>query len=234
MTLLDEIFPNHTCLVCSGEVNQSGHPFACDGCAAGLPRHEKICDKCGCGVGVHMVACDRCQNTKWNFSRARSALAYKDSVTGLVLRLKYNSEGDVARFVAPLLAEAVKKYKMEADVIVPVPLAMKRRKERGYNQADLIAEELSKLINVPVVDDFIIRTKDTKAQKKMTLEQRQENIHGAFEIKPPYSKIKNKRVLLIDDVFTTGTTVDECARVMKKGKPKSVEVLTIASVGQFS
>jgi len=147
-----------------------------------------------------------------------------------VLRLKYNSEGDVAKFVAPLLAEAVKKYDIKADVIISVPLAGKRQKQRGYNQAGLIAAELSKLIGVPVVDDFIVRIKHTKAQKKMTLKERQENIHGAFEIRPPYAVVAGKRALLIDDVFTTGTTVNECARVMKKAKPKSVEVLTIASV----
>jgi len=179
-----------------------------------------------------VLVCDRCPYSKWNFTRARAALAYDGLVTGLVLRLKYNSEGDVARFVAPLLAEAVKEHNIKADVIVAVPLAPKRAKERGFNQAGLIARELSKLIEVPVVEDFVVRVRDTKAQKKMTLEERRENLHGAFEIRPPYSVIKGKCVLLVDDVFTTGSTVDECSRVMKKAKPKSIEVLTVASVGK--
>ena len=181
---------------------------------------------------MHSFVCDKCPKRKWHFTRARSVFCYSDSAVELVLKLKYNSEGDVAKFVAPLLAEAVKEYDIKADVIIPVPLAPKRAQERGYNQAGLIAAELSKIIEVPVVDGFLVRVKHTKAQKKMTLKERQENLKGAFEIKPPYSTIKGKRVLLVDDVLTTGTTVDECARVLKRAKPKSVEVLTIASVGR--
>jgi len=179
-----------------------------------------------------MRVCDKCPKKKWHFARARSVFCYDDAAVELVLKLKYNSEGDVAKFVAPFLGEAIKQYKIEADVIIPVPLTPRRTRERGYNQAGLIAVEISKLINVPVVDDFLVRVKHTKAQKKMTLKERQENLKGAFEIKPPYTTIKDKRVLLVDDVLTTGTTVDECARVMKKAKPKSIEVLTIASVGK--
>jgi len=189
---------------------------------------------------MYAFVCDRCKlprptgtpskskGNRWNFLRARSAFSYEDPITNLVLRLKYNAEGDIAKFVAPFLAEVVK----EVDVLIPVPLAPKRFKERGYNQADLITIELSMLINVPVVDSFLIRVKHTNAQKKMSLKERKENLHNAFKICPPYSAVKGKRVLLIDDVFTTGSTVDECARVMKKAKPKSIEVLTIASVSQ--
>lgn len=235
MNIFDTIFPNFTCLVCGGEINQSKNKNVCDACSATLPRNERVCDKCGCGVGTHDFVCVRCKNIKdtpWHFSRARSVFPYQDPITGLILRLKYNGEGDVAKFVASLLAETFTKYKMEADVIIPVPLAPKRAKERGYNQAGLIAAELSKILNVPIQDNFLVRVKHTEAQKKMTLKERQENLHGAFEIKPPYSAIKGRRVLLVDDVFTTGTTADECARVMKKAKPKSIEVLTIAGVCQ--
>jgi len=181
---------------------------------------------------MHAFVCDKCQKKKWHFTLARSVFCYDDVAVELVLKLKYNSEGDVAKFVAPFLGEAITEYGIKADVIIPVPLTPRRTRERGYNQAGLIAAEVSKLIGVPVVDDFLVRVKHTKAQKKMTLKQRQENLKGAFNIKPPYSTIKDKRVLLIDDVLTTGTTVDECARVLKKAKPKSVEVLTIASVGK--
>ena len=232
MSLFDTIFPSHTCLVCRSEINQSKQPLVCDVCIVKLPRHKKICDKCGCGVGMHAFVCDKCQKKKWHFTLARSVFCYDDVAVELVLKLKYNSEGDVAKFVAPFLGEAITEYGIKADVIIPVPLTPRRTRERGYNQAGLIAAEVSKLIGVPVVDDFLVRVKHTKAQKKMTLKQRQENLKGAFNIKPPYSTIKDKRVLLIDDVLTTGTTVDECARVLKKAKPKSVEVLTIASVGK--
>jgi len=187
---------------------------------------------------MHGVTCDRCQNhvkykdAEWHYDKARSVFTYESPVAEFVLRLKYGAEGDVAKFVARLLADAVKEYDIKADVIIPVPLAPKRLKERGYNQAGLITTELSRIIGVPVVDGFLVRTRHTTAQKKMALKERQENLRGAFEACPPFSVVKGKRVLLVDDVLTTGTTANECARIIRKAKPKSIEVLTIASVSQ--
>lgn len=234
---MDTFFPNHTCLVCNGEINKFVRPLLCDKCAKILPRHERICDKCGGEISLHAVVCDRCishvkQDKDWYFDRARSTFEYKSPVVELVLRLKYNAEGDIARFVASLLADAIKEYDIKADIIIPVPLAPKRFKERGYNQAGLIAEELSKIIKVPVTDNFVYRVKHTAAQKQMTLKERQDNLLGAFEIRPPYSAVKGKRILLVDDVLTTCATVNECARVIRRAKPESIEVLTIASVSQ--
>jgi len=156
--------------------------------------------------------------------------SYKSPIVELVLDLKYGSVGDIAKFAAPLLVNLMQESKMTADILIPVPLAQKRAKERGYNQAGLLAKEISKITGIPVVDNFLVRVKYTEAQKKMTPKERQENLRGAFRIIPPYSKAKGKRILLVDDVFTTGSTVNECSRILKKGKPKSIEVLTLASV----
>lgn len=236
MKISDILFPNHSCLVCRTEINKSKIGFICDACEQNLPRHEKICDKCGSEVSMHAFVCDRCHHYvktdkhDWHFNKARSAFSYEKPVIELVLRLKYNAEGDIAKFAAPLLAETAAKYGITADLIIPVPLAPKRLKERGYNQSELIATELSKIINVPIISNFLVRIKHTEAQKKMSPGERQENLHGAFEIHAPYSVVKGKRILLIDDVLTTGATVNECARIIRRAKPKSVEVLTIASV----
>jgi len=233
--VLETIFPNFTCLVCRGEINKSAHPLVCDACAELLPFHKKACTVCGCDAPKHVTVCGRCQRQgEWHFDRARSAFSYGGVIKELVLRLKYGGEGDIAGFAANFLADAVRDYNIRADVIIPVPLAPKRYKQRGYNQAGLIASELGKIIGVPVICDFLVRTKHTTAQKKMTPEERQENLRGAFEIVPPHAAIKGKRVLLIDDVFTTGTTVDECARAIKRAKPKSIEALTIAGVSQIA
>jgi ComF family protein len=182
--------------------------------------------------------CDRCkpkkETDKWHFNRARSVFEYKSPVVEMVLALKYNAIGDVAKFVVPLMVAAVARYGMGVDVVLPVPLSPKRAKQRGYNQAELIANGVAGALGVPMVDNFLVRAKNTTPHKKMTYKQRCENLHGAFEIVPPYSTIKGKRVLLIDDVFTTGATVDECARVLKKAKPKSIEVLTVAGVSQMA
>lgn len=236
--MFDILFPTYSCLVCRTEINKSKHGFICDACEKKLPRHEKICDKCGSEVSAYAFVCDRCQNhvknakTDWYFDKARSAFSYEKPVIELVLRLKYNAEGDIAKFAAPMLADAVVKYNIVADLIIPVPLAPKRFKERGYNQSELIATKLSKITGIPVNNNFLVRVKHTEAQKKMTPKERQENLHDAFEIRPPYSAVKGKRILLIDDVLTTGITVNECARMIRHAHPESIEVLTVASVRQ--
>lgn len=259
MKMFDILFPTYSCLVCRTEINKSKHVFICDACEKKLPRHEKICDKCGSEVSVYAFVCDRCQtgasvalpaqtqkpalspasdtfrgskNIRWHFDKARSAFSYEKPIIELVLRLKYNAEGDIAKFAAPMLAEAVVKYNIVADLIIPVPLASKRFKERGYNQSELIATKLSKITGIPVNNSFLVRVKHTEAQKKMTPKERQENLHDAFEIRPPYSVVKGKRILLIDDVLTTGATVNECARMIRCAHPESIEVLTVASVRQ--
>jgi len=234
MTILDTIFPSYTCLVCRGEINHGDTKYTCDACAKKLPLHEHVCTTCGCEVAEKVITCSRCVEKKkpWHFNKARSAFSYEDPVIGLILRLKYNAEGDVARFVANFLADVVKKHNMTADALIPIPLAPKRFRQRGYNQAGLIAKELSTILKVPVVDDVLFRTSFTTAQKEMSHEERKQNLRGAFDLHMPCDKLGEKRVLLIDDVFTTGSTVDECARILKKAKPKSIEVLTIAGVGQ--
>jgi ComF family protein len=187
--------------------------------------------------------CDRCigkknkpkskNKTDWHFARARSAFSYEGAVVDLVLRLKYGVEGDVARFAAPYLAEVVRASEIVADIIIPVPLSPKRAKERGYNQAEVLAQEVAKLLGVEVAENAMIRVRETAAQKKMTVAERLENLRGAFEVTPEgRATLKGKRVLLVDDVLTTGVTADECARILAKAKAKSVEVLTLASVKQ--
>jgi len=231
--------------VCRTEINANKPAYLCAPCEKTLAAHDRTCEKCGCSVGLHAFVCERCKNKKnkrstprgqadWHFTRAHSPFNYDGAVVDLVLRLKYSAEGDVARFVAPHLADVVRANGIKADLVVPVPLSANRAKERGYNQAGVLAEELSKLIGVAVAGDVLVRVRDTVAQKKMTLVERQANLKDAFKLTPiGRETIKGKRVLLVDDVLTTGTTADECARTLKSAKPTSVQVLTVASVGQM-
>jgi len=249
MKILETFFPVFACLVCRTEINagQDETPYLCGACDDVLMVHTRVCDKCGRSVGLHAFVCDRCNGKKnkrgvakdkskhdWYFTRARSAFSYDGAVVDLILRLKYGAEGDVARFVAPHLASVVRTHKMAADLIVPVPLAPKRARERGYNQAAVLAAELAKLLGTEVLSGILTRTRETAAQKKMTLLERQENLRNAFTVTTPARlAIKGKRILLVDDVITTGATADECARTLKKAGAKSVEVLTVASVASM-
>ena len=238
--IMDKIFPNFTCMVCKGEINTSRRALVCDACFEKFPIGENVCDVCGCEVSKGVSVCERCADNDepWNFSRARSGFTYAEPIKNLILRLKYSAEGDVAKFAASQLFQTFSENKMHADVLIPVPLSRRRAKVRGYNQATLVAQELAKIIKtqtgaqVAVAENTLVRVKQTEAQKKMNVKQRQENLRGAFEIRSPFDEITEKRVVIIDDVFTTGTTANECARVLRAANPKSVEVLTIAGVTQ--
>ena len=123
----------------------------------------------------------------------------------------------------------------ENSVLVPVPLDKNKLKSRGYNQSEELAKELSKVLQVPVVSDFLIKTKSTKPQMELKKEEREKNLLNAFTIKsggtsdvPPLS---NKKVFLVDDVYTTGSTMQECAKVLRNAGAKSVWGITIAREG---
>lgn len=195
----NEIFPNHTCIVCKTEINKSKNPYICDACTETLPLRKET-------VG------------------AQAPFSYKSPITELILRFKYNAEGDVAKMVAPFMADC----NIDTQVLIPVPLSPERLKQRGYNQALLLAKEVSVISKIPV-KEALVRVKKTTAQKHMRLEERQRNLAGAFRVKSPKA-VRGKRVLLIDDVYTTGTTATECTRALLRAKAANVQVLTIARV----
>jgi len=164
---------------------------------------------------------------------------YRDGVVGLILRLKYNGEGDIAKLFAPYMWTTVKSAGKQ-DLIVPVPLSAERYKMRGYNQSAWLANEIARVmrgagVKPPPVVDALVRVKKTEVQKNMSKKQREENMKGAFAMNASLrgvDNIKDKHILLIDDVFTTGATAAECARVLFKNGAQSVNVLTIARAGE--
>lgn len=110
---------------------------------------------------------------------------------------------------------------------MPVPISKKRDKERGYNQSTLIARELSKLLNLKLVTNCLYKTKNVIEQSKLTKEKREENIQGVYSLKN-IEKLENKKVLLFDDIYTTGSTVNECCKILRQASVKEIAVLTIA------
>lgn len=119
--------------------------------------------------------------------------------------------------------EKIKKY----DIIIPVPISKKRNKQRGYNQSLLIARELSKRLNINLENNCLIKQKNIIEQSKLNKEQRQKNIQGVYDLVNK-EKIENKTILLVDDIFTTGSTVNECSKVLKNSNSKYIGILTIA------
>ncbi len=113
------------------------------------------------------------------------------------------------------------------DIIIPVPISSKRNKERGYNQSTLIARELSKKMHKKLVINCLYKTKNIIEQSKLSKEEREKNIQGVYSLKN-YRKLENKKILLVDDIFTTGSTANECCKVLYSANPAKITVLTIA------
>ena len=113
------------------------------------------------------------------------------------------------------------------DTIIPVPISKKRMKERGYNQSLLIAKKLSREVKIPLQANCLLKTKNIIEQSKLNKEQRKQNIQNVYELKNG-EILNNKRILLIDDIYTTGSTVNECAKILQQARPEKIDVLVLA------
>ncbi len=230
--VLDAVLPPQ-CPVCNTIVDSAGGlcgdcwqkvdflgPPACSAC--GLPFDYDL------GDGALCAACVR---QRPPFERARAVMAYGDVSRALVLAFKHGDRTDTAPGLGRWLARAGQDLTIDADIIVPVPLHWTRLFQRRYNQAALLAHALGRETGINVVADLIQRRRRTRPQGRMGPAGRKRNLRGAFRIHPARGAgLKGKRVLLIDDVMTTGATASACSRVLMRGGAAFVDVLTLARV----
>ena len=165
-----------------------------------------------------------------------SPFFYTEPVRSMILSLKYSSNGYIAKALAPYLAAVYLKHIAQRfdrpPVIVPVPLHKSRYRERGYNQSLVLAEALTAYLDLPIADGVLIREKRTIIQKHMDAATRAKNMQGAFTVVPTKAnQIQNQNILILDDVFTTGSTTNTCAAALRANGARHIIVLTIASVG---
>ena len=229
--LLDLLYPRR-CVGC-GVSSPETFRYVCWDCWSASARVEPpFCDCCGdpvSGAVDHDFICYSCSAEKPAFDRARSAARY-DGVVGEALRqLKYEK----ALWLAPDMAELLHNC-LEAeypdrtfDLLVPVPLHHVRRRARGYNQSAVLAHELSRRMGRPSVPNLLRRIRPTTTQTNLTAKQRLSNVVGAFQYRKE-KQLAGRQVLLVDDVMTTGATVNACAKALKAGGAASVHVITAA------
>lgn len=234
MKLLDKllglIYPKHyTCIFCGEEINNTLD--ICDKCMKDLPYLKgNLCLRCGQLLHDESEFCDNCKSSRspWYFDLCRSVFIYTYPVTRIIRSLKFDNAKYMFPTLSKLLTHLYVHNELSCDVIVPVPLHEKRRKQRKYNQAELLATDLSDTYKIPLVVDQLIKIRDTKSQTMYQTKDRKSNVKDAFDI-VTRGIFKNKVVLLIDDVYTSGATINECARVLKtKGGATSVIALTLA------
>lgn len=163
---------------------------------------------------------------------------YAEPVRSMILSLKYNDNGLVAKALAPYLAAIYLHCIQKQDktfIIVPVPLAKSRFRERGFNQSLLLARELATYLDLPVRDDVLLRTRKTVIQKHMDAATRAKNMQGAFAVPPEHvTDVRDQNILLIDDVYTTGATTGACRDALRAAGVADVQILTVATVGNYS
>ena len=195
---------------------------------------EPVCDGCGSpfeydrGPGVR---CAPCMARPRAFDRARAACLYDESSRDLILKLKHADRTDLSGLMARWLSRAARPLLDETDLVVAVPLHRWRLLRRRYNQAAEIARPLARMHGLPCLPDALVRLRDTETQGGKSAGGRRRNVAGAFAVLPGRrEQVAGKRVLLIDDVLTTGATAHACARALKAAGAAAVNVAVIAKV----
>jgi len=181
--------------------------------------------------GGSEALCGSCLNQRPAYDAARAALVYNDASRDLILKFKHGDQTHVVVAMVPWLRAAGAEFWQEADVIVPVPLHRWRLLRRRYNQAALMAGAMGKDRGIASCMDALIRTRATPSQGHLNAGERAKNVKSAFAVNPArMDRIKGKRIILIDDVYTTGSTVEECAKVLNAAGAEKVFVLSLARV----
>ena len=206
---LDYFFPP-ICGMC-GEINEN---YICNNCYENIKKIKK------CVINEY--------NNR-NFSKHLYIFRYEGIIRNKIIEYKFEDKGYLYKMFAKIIlsdkktCNFIKKY----DVIIPVPISKKRKKKRGYNQSELVANELAQKLNQDIWTDIIIKKKDNKPQSELNKLERIKNVEDIYEINKPI-ELKNKKVLLLDDIYTTGSTVNEIARKLKQNQTQEIGVITLA------
>ncbi|MDW3228262.1 MAG: ComF family protein [Acidobacteriota bacterium] len=226
------IFPSY-CQLCGQLLKHEAERVICSDCLKKLEiKQSPSCPVCGRFYFNNLPGdylCGECLGNPPPFDWHRSLGLYDGRLKEIILIFKYQGYEVLSR---PLGRLAYEKLSADqglsgVDFIVPVPLHKEREKKRGFNQSELLSREISKLSSIPVMKSNLIKTKPTPAQVSLEAAERKSNLRGVFKVKRP-EKIAGRTLLLIDDVFTTGSTIKECTKELKKAGAREVRVITLA------
>ena len=198
----------------------------CPGCLAKIKYiNSNRCQICGEILHQNMTVCTRCQSDPPPYNAMRNLAIYEGVVRECIHALKYQNNQSLGELFSKQMAELVRNAQWQIDKVVPVPLSSQRLAERGYNQAALLARPLAARLGIPFDPFCLIRVRDTPSQVGLSGEERRRNVVGAFKGLPEL--VERKSLLLIDDVMTTGSTMEACTRVLRNAGAGSVYCLTL-------
>lgn len=220
--ILNLLFPL-TCILCNAPVRERRWGPVCPPCWSRMePLRPPFCPQCGMPASSIEGLCGACRLEEHAFDFARSALLFNDPLRDVLHHFKYSDRVSLAYPLGTLLCECLEREDFQGSLIVPVPLHRRRERRRGFNQAELIAEVLNRKVDTAMLR----RRKNTPSQTGLSRSQRTMNLAGAFEVRGRVPEC----VIVVDDVYTTGSTLHEIAKTLKRGGAKRVEVLTVARV----
>ena len=229
----DLIFPP-VCPICQTLFEEKGEDLSiCPSCHKAIrPVRPPYCPRCGLPVPSGDGAghlCGPCLQERWHFEIHRTSGLYEGTLKEAIHRFKYGGAFPLLRVFGDLLQPNLQALSQDypVDVMIPVPLHIRRLRERGFNQALLLVKELSKRTGIPYEERALKKVKDTPVQIALKKRERRKNLKGAFQVKDQEA-IQGKAVMLVDDVYTTGATVNECSRALLRAGARRVAVLTVA------
>ncbi len=218
---LDRVANSGDCLLC--ELPAGRHQNLCRHCWDSLPKLNNACRLCGLSAPPGHSLCPRCRRKPPPWQRMIAPLAFTGDTRRLLLQLKFNEQLLIANSLASRIWPRFAGRDIEA--LIPVPLHRKRLFERGFNQSLLIARQLGWRLGIPVDHRSLVRIRATEAQSGLSRNQRRKNLRKAFLYQP---RRKWRRVALVDDVITTGSTMEACCRVLRTGGVEYIETWSLA------
>ncbi len=207
--VLNFLFPP-VCSIC-GKLNKN---WLCSNCEKRVQRLEKSCV---------------IEIKNKNYEKLLYIFQYESLVRKLILRYKFSNQAYLNHFFANMIIKNEENCKLlqEYDLLIPVPMHHRKMQKRGYNQTELVANELSKILKIPTKSDILIKVVNTVTQSKLGGKARQSNIQHAFFV-PKDREVEGKKIILLDDIYTTGATSQECSRVLKEAGAKEILILVLA------
>ncbi len=229
-SILEWIFPSK-CIFCSSILSiNSEEKIFCQKCIEYFTYIEKpICIKCGRTVDEDADSvCNDCRNIQYKFVRNMSVFYYDDFVRHLIFKFKYGKGVYVGNKLGEIMSNYFfDNYIKNIDLIIPIPLHKSKQRARGFNQALILSKHISKKTGIPLSEKGLIRIKNTRPQSKLSISQRQKNLKDAFQINKTLN-IQNKNILLIDDIFTSGSTINNCTKILHENGAKDVFSFTLS------
>jgi len=228
--VLDWLFP-HKCVVCLDILTSSPNDGFCKACKDTLMKIAEYCDVCGRPL-THGYTCE-CEGRVFEFTKNRSVFVYDDVMSNVIYAFKYGNHPAHGKALGKTMARHFDFYFKGIDLrhclIIPTPMFRPKERLRGFNQADILAREIARYTGILYDNKSLLRIRDTAAQSGLSAEEREINLANAFKLSRMPSPVAGKTILLVDDILTTGSTLNKCAAELLRGGAASVYGYTLSA-----